>query len=121
MFMKKVLVSALFAAGAIAAVATPLSSVAQVHLNIGPPALRYEAVPQPRSGHVWSSGHWQHDGSQYVWAPGNWQASRPGHVYNQPRWVERGGRWNYQASRWDRDGDGVPDRNDSRPHDPTRR
>ena len=121
MSMKKVLVSALFAAGTIAAVATPLSSVAQIYLNIGPPVVRYEAVPEPRSGYVWSGGHWQHDGSQYVWSSGDWHASRPGYVYNQPRWVEREGRWNYQGSRWDRDGDGVPNRSDRRPDDPTRR
>ena len=51
MFMKKVLVSALFAAGMIGALAAPLSSVAQVEiqLNFAPPVVRYEAVPAPRT------------------------------------------------------------------------
>ncbi len=122
MFTKKILVSALFAAGVIAAVATPLSSVAQVevYLNVPPPAVRYEAVPAPRSGYVWSNGYWQYDGSQHVWAEGNWQPARPGYTYSQPRWVENNGRWGYQASRWDRDGDGVPDNRDRAPNNPRR-
>lgn len=123
MIAKKVLVSALFAAGVIGAVATPLSSEAQVgvYLNIAPPAVRYEAVPAPRSGYVWSNGYWQYNGSQHVWVDGDWQSERPGYTYYQPRWVENNGRWGYQGSRWDRDGDGVPNRHDRRPNDPTRR
>jgi len=122
MFTKKVLVSALFAAGVIGAMATPLSSEAQVvlYLNTPPPAVRYEAVPTPRSGYVYSNGHWQHDGSQYVWSAGDWQAARPGYTYSQPRWVENNGRYAYQASRWDRDGDGVPNRSDRSPDNPNR-
>ncbi len=125
MFTKKVLVSALFAVGMIGAVATPLTSVAQVsvQLNYGPPAPRYEVIPAPRSGYIWSGGHWQWQTNRHVWIPGNWQAERSGYRYSQPRWVERdgGGGWNYRASRWDRDGDGVPDSKDRRPNDPTRR
>jgi len=122
MFTKKVLVSALIAAGTIGAVATPLSSEAQVgvYLNFGPPVVRYEAVPAPRSGYVWSGGHWQYDGSQHVWADGSWQESRPGYVYSQPRWIENNGRWGYQGSRWDRDGDGVPNNRDAFPNNRNR-
>ena len=122
MIAKKVLISALFSAGAIGAVATPLTSVAQVgvYLNIPPPAVRYEVVPAPRSGYVWSNGYWQYDGSQHVWTSGDWQAERPGYVYSQPRWVENNGRWGYQSSRWDRDGDGVPNRSDRAPDNPRR-
>jgi WXXGXW repeat (2 copies) len=123
MIAKKVLVSALFAAGVIGAVATPLPSVAQaiVYLNVPPPAARVEVVPAPRSGYVWSNGYWQYSGNQHVWTNGDWQAERPGYTYSQPRWVEDNGRWGYQASRWDRDGDGIPNNRDSRPNDPTRR
>ena len=122
MFTKKVLVSALFAAGTVAAVATPLTSVAQigVYLNVAPPEVRYEAVPAPRSGYIYSSGHWQHDGSQYVWSAGDWQAARPGYTYSQPTWVENNGRYAYQPSRWDRDGDGVSNRRDAAPNNPYR-
>ena len=117
MFTKKTVVSALFAAGTIAALVTPGSSIAQidVFLNFGPPAAQYEPVPEPRSGYVWSRGHWQWDGNRHVWNAGNWQASRPGYYYSSPQWVERNGRWSYQASRWDRDGDGIPNRRDATP------
>jgi WXXGXW repeat (2 copies) len=122
MIAKKVLVSALLAAGVIGAVATPLSSVAQtvIYYDVAPPAVRYEAVPAPRSGQVWSNGHWQYSGNQHVWTSGEWQAERPGYTYSQPRWIENNGRYGYQASRWDRDGDGVPNRQDSRPDNPRR-
>jgi hypothetical protein len=117
MFMKKVLVSVLFAAGMIGAVATPLSSVAavDVQLNFGPPANRHEAVPAPRHGYVWAPGHWQWNGNRHVWVAGNWQRARPGYAYHAPAWVERDGRWHYTASRWDRDGDGIPNNRDRTP------
>ncbi len=124
MFAKKVLVSALFVVGTIGAAVTPLSSMAQVEiqLNMGPPPLRYEVVPAPRAGYVWSGGHWRWQGNQHVWVAGNWQAERSGYSYYQPRWVERdgGGGWNYRGSRWDRDGDGVPNNQDRRPDNPRR-
>ncbi len=122
MFTKKVLISALFTAGMIGAAATPLSSMAQVdvYFNFAPPAPRYEVVPAPRSGYVWSNGHYRGEGSTYVWTSGDLQAARPGYVYSQPQWVERSGNWNYQPPRWDRDGDGVSNRQDARPNDPTR-
>jgi hypothetical protein len=123
MFTRKVLVSALLSVGTLAAVVTPLTSVAQidVFVNTAPPAVRYEAVPAPRDGYVWSNGYWNYNGTQHVWTPGDWQASRPGYTYSQPRWVESDGRYRYQASRWDRDGDGVPNRSDRAPNDPSRR
>jgi len=78
MFTKKILVSALCAMGMIGAVTTPLTSVAQVgiQLNFGPPPPRYEVIPEPRSGYVWSGGHWQWSGNRHVWIAGNWQAER---------------------------------------------
>ena len=146
MFIKKVLVSALLAAGMLGAVATPLPSVAatDVQVNFGPPAERYERVPEARHGYIWAPGHWRLNGShkKHVWVVGHWERARPGYAFQAPTWTEREGRWHYRASRWDRDGDGipnyrdptpdgvrrgdrdgdgVPDRRDSRPNDPTRR
>jgi len=119
MFTKKLLVSALLAAGMIGGVATPLSSMAavEIQLNFAPPAPRYEAVPAPRRGYVWSAGHWQWNANRNrrVWAPGAWHSARSGYVYNQPQWVESNGRWKYQASRWDRDGDGIANNRDRTP------
>ena len=117
MITRNVLVSALFAAGTIAAVATPTASMAQLEFNLtfGPPAAIYEPIPAPRSGYIWQAGHWNWDGNRHVWNAGSWQASRPGYNYHAPRWVENNGRWSYQASRWDRDGDGIANNRDATP------
>lgn len=124
MITKKVLVSALLAAGFIGTVCTPFPGLAatsvDIQLNFAPPPPRYEVVPAPRTGYVWSSGHWQWSGGRHVWVAGHWERARVGYVYYAPRWVERGGRWYYEPSRWDRDGDGVPNRRDARPNNPNR-
>ena len=79
MQMKKALASMLIAAGTISALATPLTSVAQVgvQLNYGPPPVRYEAVPAPRLGYVWVPGYWEWRGRRQVWVSGGWILERP--------------------------------------------
>ena len=77
-----------------------------------PPPPRYERVPPPRRGMVWSQGHWEWRGHRHVWMQGHWVKARPGYHYREPRWVEHGGRWNMQPGGWDRDGDGIPNRRD---------
>lgn len=119
MFTKKVLVAVLIAAGTLGAVATPLPSVAasniDIQLNFGPPPPRYEVVPAPRRGYVWAPGHWQWNGRGHVWVAGHWERGRPGYAYQAPGWVERDGYYHYRPSRWDRDGDGIPNHRDPTP------
>src|SRR6185503_19365206 len=118
MFTKKLLVSAMIAAGGLGYVATPLPSVAasiDVQVYTAPPAPRYEPVPAPRQGYLWSPGYWAWEGNHHVWTPGHWERARPGYAYSSPRWVQRDGRWHYQPSRWDRDGDGIPNSQDRTP------
>src|SRR6185436_16489451 len=71
MLTKKFLVSAMIAAGALAAVGTPLTSAAATsfyaELNVPPPAVRYEAVPAPRRGYIWAPGYWGWNGYRHVW------------------------------------------------------
>jgi hypothetical protein len=103
MSVKKVLVSALLAAGMVGAVAIPLpSAAAELYINIAPPAPRYEAVPEPRTGYVWAPGYWNYQTDNHVWVPGTSYPVREGYVYQPHRWVEREGRWNLQEGRWDR-------------------
>ena len=94
--------------------AAPFSPAdAQVTVIFGaPPPPPYEAIPPARRGQIWAPGHYRLVNDQYVWTPGTWQAARPGYVYVPDRWErynENGReRWRYQTSRWDRDGDGIP-------------
>jgi hypothetical protein len=88
------------------------------YVTVAPPPPRYERVPSPRPGYIWSPGYWDWQGNRHQWISGNWIASRPGYVYSQPRWVEHGGRWQREEARWergpngDRDHDGIPNRYD---------
>jgi hypothetical protein len=104
MLVKKVLVSMLFAAGMIGAVAVPLSALAGVDLqvNIGPPAVRFEVVPEHRAGYVWAPGYWDYRDNNHVWVGGVHVREREGYVYQPHRWVERDGKWNQEHGRWDR-------------------
>ena len=87
---------------------------AQVSITFGspPPPPRYEAVPVPRAGYIWAPGHYELIRDQYVWRPGQWLTARPGYRYVAPGWVQVNSRWQYTPSRWDRDGDGIPNRYD---------
>ncbi|PWW44363.1 YXWGXW repeat-containing protein [Melaminivora alkalimesophila] len=66
-----------------------------------PPPPRYERVPSPRRGMVWSQGHWEWRGHRYAWVPGRWVQARHGAHYRQPRWEQRGGRWHFASGGWD--------------------
>ena len=127
MFVKRVLVSVMIAAGTIGAMATPLPSAAATYREIvierAPPPPRDERVPAARRGYAWSPGYWNWRNNRHVWVKGTWVRERQGYMYNPNRWVERDGRWNFERGRWDRrdrDGDGVPNRLDSRPNNPNR-
>ena len=77
----------------------------------------------PRRGYVWVPGYWNWRGQRHVWTKGTWMRARNGYVYRAPTWQERDGRWFQERGRWprnDRDGDGVPNRQDRRPDDPRR-
>lgn len=120
---KKVLLASLVA---VSFASVPLASFAQrpIVVQVAPPAPRQEAVPAPRRGYVWVPGHYEWKHRRHEWIGGYWLRERRGYRYSEPRWEERNGRWEMQQGRWmrgDRDGDGVPNRMDSRPNDPTRR
>ena len=96
-------------------------SVAVMPVQDGPPPPpRYERVPAPRRGMIWSQGHWEWRGHRHVWVPGNWVRVRSGYSYHQPAWVQRGNQWHYAQGGWDRDRDGIPNRYDRRPNNPYR-
>lgn len=103
---------------------------ARVHdARLAPPPPRHELLPPPRSGYVWSPGHWELRGPRHGWVAGAWIAERPGYVYRPAAWSQRGGRWYFEPGRWDghgdrnrhdRDQDGGPNRRGVHPDHPLR-
>ncbi|GAB3656647.1 YXWGXW repeat-containing protein [Ramlibacter alkalitolerans] len=103
-----------------------------------PPAPVYEAIPAPRQGYVWAPGHYEWRGGQYAWIPGEWMTARPGFAWRSGHWEQaRNGSWEFVAGHWmrtddfaynddrrgpygDRDRDGVVNRDDRYPRDPSR-
>jgi hypothetical protein len=103
MLIKKTLLSALFAAGMICAVATPLTSVAaDFSINIAPPAPRVEVVPVQPSGYTWSPGYWDYRNNAHVWVGGTSVQVREGYNYQPHRWVQHDGRWNLEQGHYDK-------------------
>lgn len=114
----------------------PAHALAQTSVNIivrdAPPPPRYEAVPAPHRGYIWSPGYWNWNGRRYVWAPGHWERVRAGYSYQRPQWQRTNNGWQLNRGGWlhgerangyrhgDRDGDGIPNRMDSRPNNPYR-
>lgn len=121
--LKKILLAALVGASF---AGVPLASTARdIIVQVAPPAPRQEVVPAPRRGYVWAPGHYEWRNRRHVWVNGHWIKARNGYAYNGPQWVERDGRWVMRPGQWvrggrDRDGDGVPNRLDSRPNNPNR-
>ncbi|HEX8478212.1 MAG TPA: YXWGXW repeat-containing protein [Telluria sp.] len=121
--MKKLLIASLLA-GSFGAMSLPALAEVVV-VRQAPPAMREERQPGARHGYVWAPGHWEWRHNRYVWNKGMYVRERRGYTYNAPTWQERDGRWEMQRGGWargqrDRDGDGVPNRVDTRPNNPNR-
>ena len=125
-------------ASTFAAVPLPAAAAIDFHVNIAPPAVRYEAAPAPRAGYVWAPGHWEYRSNKYAWTKGHFERERSGYHYHPMQWSEHDGNWYRYNSRWsretnqprhyngrawqngDRDGDGVPNNRDRAPDNPRR-
>ena len=136
--LMKASVLALSLLAPLAALPTAASAAVDVDLvvRVPPPAVRYEAVPPPRVGYVWTPGYWDWRSNRHVWVAGTWVRERPGYVYNRPQWVERNGQWHLARGSWarhdpdhdgvpnardrDRDNDGKPNWNDKHPYNGNR-
>jgi len=109
--------------GSLAGMSLPLTANAEVGIffNIAPPEPRYEVVPEPRVGYIWSSGYWNARKNRHVWQAGHWERERQGYYRVEPTWTQRDNRWQLERGRWnrgDRDGDGVPNNRDRAPNNP---
>ena len=99
-----------------------LPSYADIYVTVDPPARRVERM-EPRAGYVIVPGNWQWRKGKHHWVPGRYVAERQGYNWHGDRWVQHDNkRWTMQRGGWarDSDGDGTPDRLDSRPNNPRR-
>jgi hypothetical protein len=112
---------AVMCAASLGSVSVPMaaSAAVEVYFNAPPPAPRYEVVPAPRSGYIWSPGYWNLHNNRHNWQTGHWEKERKGYTRTHPQWVEAK-TWQLQPGRWDRDHDGVPDSVDHAPDNPYR-
>jgi hypothetical protein len=111
---------------ALGGISVPMTAIGEVgvYFNMAPPPVRYEAIPAPRHGYVWSSGYWNANGNRHRWQAGHWERERAGYHLTQPTWTQRDNRWQLERGRWskgDRDGDGVRNAVDRAPDNPNRR
>jgi hypothetical protein len=91
--------SALAAALAIAAPAQAATEYA-VTLNIGPPAVVYEPVPQPRVGYVWAPAIGTTATRSTSGARAIGSGERHGQRYVAGEWHEYNGRWGLSRGHW---------------------
>jgi len=125
--MKRILCSAAAIAVISTAAFIPAQALAEVSYSVvvgnAPPPPRYERVPSARRGYVWAPGYWNLRGKKHRWTKGHWERSRSGHYYQESKWEQSGEGWRLNRGGWragDRDGDGVPNRQDRQPDNPNR-
>lgn len=123
MLLGKMVLPALIAAGTLGAALLPTPSTAShpTYTHVAPPPAKHSYAPAPRVGHTWVPGYWDHRGHRYQWVEGYWQPHRVGYVYRPHHWAPHNNGWVLHRARWDRDGDGVPNRFDRYPNNPHRR
>jgi hypothetical protein len=100
MWTRKILLGAL-AIGSIGVLPLPAAADFGLWIDTAPPAPRYEEVPAPRAGFVWSPGYWDYHEHHHVWTKGHWEKDRPGYHYNPSRWEQRDGRWGFERGHWE--------------------
>lgn len=96
---KALLLGVMMAAGTVAA---PTIASAGIDIDIAPPPVRVETVPEPRIGYVWAPGFWEWRGHEHVWIPGRYIRERHGYHWVPDRWEQRGPHWHHEAGHWER-------------------
>jgi hypothetical protein len=125
--MKRILCSAAAVILVSTAAFLPTQALAEVGYSVvianRPPPPRHERIPAARRGYVWAPGYWNWNGNRHRWTKGHWERSRHGHYYQQSKWEQSNEGWRLNRGGWragDRDGDGVPNRQDRQPDNPNR-
>ena len=100
MFSKFKTLAVLAAASATISVSAVAASYIDVH--VGPPPVRYEAVPAARAGYVWAPGYWDWRGHRHVWVNGHWERARSGMNWEAGHWERRGSNYVWVEGHWRR-------------------
>jgi WXXGXW repeat (2 copies) len=87
------------AASALAA-PTIASAGISVDIDVAPPPIRVEAVPEARVGYVWAPGYWDYRGHDHFWVGGRYIAERKGYRYVPDRWEQHGQHWHHEPGHW---------------------
>ena len=73
-----------------------------IEIEVAPPPIRVETVPEPRVGYVWAPGYWEWRERAHVWVPGRYIRERHGYHWVADRWEQRGSRWHHEHGHWER-------------------
>jgi WXXGXW repeat (2 copies) len=73
-----------------------------VDIDVAPPPVRVEAVPEPRAGYVWAPGYWEWSGHEHVWRSGRWLHERRDQHWVPDHWVQAGPHWHHERGHWER-------------------
>ena len=98
---KALLLGLVMAAGA-AAAPTIASAGVVVDIDVAPPPVRVETIPDPRVGFVWAPGFWEWREGQHVWIPGHYMRERHGYHWVADHWDQRGPHWHHERGHWER-------------------
>jgi hypothetical protein len=98
---KALLLGLMMAAGTVAA-PTIASAGISIDVDVAPPPLRVEAVPEPRVGFVWAPGYWAWRGNAHVWVPGRYIRERRGFHWVPAHWDQVGPHWHHVPGHWER-------------------
>lgn len=74
-----------------------------VEIDVAPPEVRQEVIPEARVGYVWAPGYWEWRHHTHVWVNGHYIRERHGHHWVAAQWVHEGQRYRFEVGHWDRD------------------
>jgi hypothetical protein len=73
-----------------------------IDVDVAPPPMRVEVVPEARPGFVWAGGFWEWRDGAHVWVPGHWIGERRGWHWAPDHWVQQGPHWHHERGHWER-------------------
>jgi hypothetical protein len=74
-----------------------------VEVDVAPPPVREEVIPEARVGYVWAPGYWEWRGHEHIWVSGHYIHERHGHHWVAAHWNHEGERYRFEVGHWDRD------------------